>query len=598
MSEFQATVEQQTIIDAPLKSLAVVACPGSGKTATAVRRVAEIRRQLEIAGARGHVALLSFSNIAVDTFRNEYRQLRGRDVESDQVVIQTVDSFLTTFILRPHGYRAMKCSRTPYLVLGSEPFLSSFRFGDSKNPIGLDELAFDLEDGTVVAHRTFKGGGSQRLDAPLTRIAKQKVVDLAKKGAYTHRTGRVWALVLLKNEPRITKALACRFPHILVDEAQDIGPFEGALLDRLSAAGSTISLVGDFHQSIYSFNFANGEYLRKFSSRADVLRLPLTQNRRSVEHIVKAANLLAGTDSTHFRTPPARLTGAYFWRYDLKALPEYMSSWVATLNAAGYAIDEAAILCRGSSLLAKLSTETSQIGRSAAKHFAAAAIEREQAVDISKVFEHCAKGVMAIVSSLPDSFISDVKSMRGGTDMKALRRLMWPLIRTPATGIPRATLAARTSWLAGLKKNLSDWLTLVEQETTFKRELTWSNRVTAADLPKKGPLIAVDIGQHDWSALRCGTVHSAKGEGIPAVMYLTNKGDLDALVAGTNDEEGRIGFVAVTRGRDLLVVAIPSETSDKVITKLKACGFTDLCPEQLVAAAAMIETSETAGVID
>jgi AAA domain len=593
VSEFQATPEQKAIIDAPLKPLSVVACPGSGKTATAVRRVAEVRRRLEIEGSPGHVALLSFSNVAVDTFRDEYRQLRGRDGDSDRVVIQTVDSFLTTFILRPHGSRAMNCTRTPYLVLGTEPFLYNFRFGDFKNPIGLSELAFNLENGDVVVHRRFNNGGVQRLDDALTKAAKQKVAALATKGAYTYGSGRVWALVLLKSEPRITEALARRFPHILVDEAQDIGPFEGALLDRLSAAGSTISLVGDLHQSIYSFNFATGEYHRKFSNRDDVLGLPLTQNRRSVESIVKVANSLAGTDSTHFRTPPARLTGTYFWRYDLKTLPEFMSSWVSVLHAGGYAIDEAAVLCRGSGLLAKLSTETSQIGQSAVKHFAAAAIERERAADISKVLEHCAKGVLSIVSGLPDSFISDLKNMRGGADVKTIRRLMWPLIRTPATGIPLATLAAKSSWLNGLKKNLNDWLALVEQETKFKREPTWNKRVTAAELPKTGPLIGVDIGQHNWSALRCGTVHSAKGEGIPAVMYLTNKGDVDALVAGTGDEEGRIGFVAVTRGRDLLVVAIPSGTSDETIAKLKACGFTESGPAQLAAEA----TSAVASVL-
>lgn len=155
---------------------------------------------------------------------------------------------------------------------------------------------------------------------PLPRL-RSRMLRQAATGAYTYGAGRIWALVLLKNEPRIAKALALRFPHILVDEAQDIGPFEGALLDGLSAAGNTISLVGDFHQSIYSFNFATGEYLRNFTSRADVLKLPLTQNRRSVESIVKAANLLAGTDSTHFRTLPARLTGTYFWRYDLKGSP-------------------------------------------------------------------------------------------------------------------------------------------------------------------------------------------------------------------------------------------------------------------------------------
>ncbi len=78
-------------------------------------------------------------------------------------------------------------------------------------------------------------------------------------------------------------------------------------------------------------------------------------------------------------------------------------------------------------------------------------------------------------------------------------------------------------------------------------------------------------------------------------MYLTNKGDLDALVEGTSDEEGRIGFVAVTRGRDLLVVAIPSATSDETIAKLKARGFTESEPAQLAAAAAAAVVSVLPG---
>lgn len=192
---------------------------------------------------------------------------------------------------------------------------------------------------------------------------------------------------------------------------------------------------------------------------------------------------------------------------------------------------------------------------------------------------------MTIVAGLPDSFLSDVKNIRGNADVKTIRRLMWMLIRSPGVGIPLATLTAQTTWLTGLKANLNEWLTLVEQNTSFKRVPTWNNRVTTAELPKTGPLIAVDFGQHDWSGMRCRTVHSAKGEGIPAVMYLTNKGDLDALVAGTDDEEGRIGFVAITRARDLLVVA-PSETSDEAITKLKARGFMESGPAQLAAAVA------------
>lgn len=584
MSEFEATLEQQAIIAAELKSLAVIACPGSGKTATAVRRLAEVRRRLDETGSRGHVALLSFSNVAVDTFRDEYRQLRGRDGDFDRIVIQTMDSFITSSILRPHGTRAMGCSRTPYLVLGGEPFLASYRFGtDPRKLIGIDDLALDLEDGKIAIHRRFKSGGSNRLDAEHTELAKANIRKLGATGGYTYATGRLWARHLLKKEPRLTLALARRFPHILVDEAQDIGRCEGALLDLLSEAGCTISLIGDFHQSIYGFNFATGEYLRNFAARADVLALPLTQNRRSLESIVQAANSLAGSVSKPFRTAPARPNGAFFWKYDPQALPLLMSAWVTALNASGYSIDEAAVLCRGNGLLAKLSTQSSEVGQSAVKHFATAAIEREQATDISKVLDHCAKGVMTILSGLPHSFIADLKSMRGDTHVQTLRRLVWTLIRTPATGIPLATLSARTGWLKQLKINLEAWLNLVEQTTPFQRQPTWTSRVTARELPQTGPLIGIDIGQNDWSALRCGTVHSAKGEGVSAVMYLTDRDDLKALVNGTSDEEGRIGFVAVTRARDLLVVAIPKGTPADVIEKLKAHGLAESDPAKLAA---------------
>ena len=144
-----------------------------------------------------------------------------------------------------------------------------------------------------------------------------------------------------------------------------------------------------------------------------------------------------------------------------------------------------------------------------------------------------------------------------------------------ATGIPLATLDARSQWLPALKKNLENWLCLVESTTDYRRVVTWISRVKTTKLPDQRPLIAVDFGQNEWSGLRFGTVHSAKGEGIPAVMYLTSKSHLDAMVAGTNTEDGRIGFVAATRARDLLVIAIPSSTAPESITSLESLGLAD-----------------------
>jgi superfamily I DNA/RNA helicase len=88
--------EQQAIVDLPLSPIAVTACAGSGKTKTAVHRLATMRRRY---GGPGLIALLSFSNVAVDTFRREYAALLrslpmiGR---SSAVEIDTVDGFITT----------------------------------------------------------------------------------------------------------------------------------------------------------------------------------------------------------------------------------------------------------------------------------------------------------------------------------------------------------------------------------------------------------------------------------------------------------------------------------------------------------------------
>lgn len=573
MQPFDPTPEQRAIIDAELVSLAVIACPGSGKTTTAVRRLAEIRRRL--AGTRGYAALLSYSNVAVNTFRDEYRLLTGRTGEDDRVVFHTVDSFIATYILRPHGARVMNCGRMPFLVQGNEPFLANYAVGEGKERFGLDRVLLDRrDDGSVVYYRRFKGGGKQELDAETTTVVREQATRLGKVGGYTYTFGRAWALGLLRKEARLAAAMARRFPQILVDEAQDIGSFEAALLDVLASAGSVVSLIGDIHQSIFGFNFATGAYLREFGKRQGVLSLPLSQNRRSLPSIVNFANALAGTESKPHREACDRLSGTFYWRYDGKQLSQFMSAWATALKAERYELGDVAVLCRGNSLLAQVSTGIGEIGHSAAKHFAAAAAAREQRGDIAVALDHCAKGVSLLVEGLSGTFARDLMMLSRVGEMTALRRLVWHLIRDPATGIPLSRLAAKSEWLPALKTNLAGWLDLVEARTVYRRVQSWSHRVKSNKLPD-GPLVATDLGQNEWAGLRFGTVHSVKGEGIPVVMYLTQKANLDSLVAGTKEEDGRIGFVAATRARDLLVVAIPRKTGDDVIKALRGFGLAE-----------------------
>ena len=89
------------------------------------------------------------------------------------------------------------------------------------------------------------------------------------------------------------------FRWILVDEYQDIGPDQYALISAL--AGRTIPdmddklslfAVGDDDQNIYAFNGSSVEFIRRFEKDYGARPAYLTDNYRSTANIIAAANAL------------------------------------------------------------------------------------------------------------------------------------------------------------------------------------------------------------------------------------------------------------------------------------------------------------------
>ena len=89
------------------------------------------------------------------------------------------------------------------------------------------------------------------------------------------------------------------FRWILVDEYQDIGPDQYALISAL--AGRTLSeeddkislfAVGDDDQNIYAFNGSSVEFIRRFEEDYAARPTFLTDNYRSTANIIEAANRL------------------------------------------------------------------------------------------------------------------------------------------------------------------------------------------------------------------------------------------------------------------------------------------------------------------
>ncbi len=115
------------------------------------------------------------------------------------------------------------------------------------------------------------------------------------------RTGRIdfedmlgLAVRMFDEHPETTRRVRERFHAFTVDEYQDVNPLQQALLERWLGGREEICVVGDDHQTVYTFTGASPEHLLTFPQRhpgATIVRLE--ENYRSTPQVLTVANALA-----------------------------------------------------------------------------------------------------------------------------------------------------------------------------------------------------------------------------------------------------------------------------------------------------------------
>lgn len=568
------SAEQQAIIDAPLVPLSVIACAGSGKTRTAVHRLAEVRKRL--GEQRGRVALLSFSNVAVDTFRANY-QVLARDLPAgmgrSRVEIDTLDGFITGNILRPHSHRTMGATQAAYLVTGSEPFLSGFTFNPDKFPINISKMQVGVRHGALYFYYAY----FDQITELGTAYAAGIVERLGRTGAYTHNLGRYWCYRTLREQPAILRALARRYPHILVDESQDIGSLHQAILELLVHAGVQISLIGDPHQGIYEFAGADGKFLDGYRDRAGVAAYSLTRNYRSAPAILMLANKLSARVDTGERSAPETHHGAFFVSYRNTERQQLIDAFQAKVVAAGLKPVESAIVCRSRPLANELAGADAPVGQGLVTGFASAALLRDKRQDYLTSFKTVTGCVVSLLENPPQGLVTMITQPARYPEMRALRREFWNFTRNATTGLPSSTLVADTQWHSLLLVRVKELLEKLHTKFGFAATDNVGRRLARTNLPNAPLATAEDLATGQGVRIRVDTVHQVKGESLDAVLYVAAKDHVLALLAGVDSEVGRIGYVAVTRARNLLWLAVPSNALKELRPRLLASGFQEVC---------------------
>jgi len=280
----------------------------------------------------------------------------------------------------------MKAKQLAYLVNGTENFLKGFSIWNNNIPLCISKLRTEFVD---EKWHFFHAPFEKKVSLDSKEVLK-KLELLGKTGAYTYDLARYWTLRTLVEQPAILNALVLRYPHILIDEAQDVGNLHQIFLEILIEKGVQVSLIGDPYQGIFEFAGADGKFLENYGRRGNVKPLVLSENYRSIPAILEAANNLSARANTPMRECEHERHGAYFIEYDLEDKQAIITTFIKEVISSGLAIEKSAVLCRGTALVEELLDIKNDRGSGVMKGLVQAALLRDKHCDYLGSFKAAA----------------------------------------------------------------------------------------------------------------------------------------------------------------------------------------------------------------
>lgn len=288
--------DEQTMFLEAEGMVVVRACPGSGKTYSVASKLLSYLDGWN----RYHqgIAVLSFTNVASEEiYKKAYLLNNSIGKLGYPHYVGTVDSFINEFIVLRYGYLKTYDKVRPLISL-SDNWKIPYRYWRAechsngcvdnieKFQWGIDNKFYkDKEFVSCKLH------GSARL-----LPCQQYKMMLWRKNIIFQNEVASFAYRLLKEYPIIATAIVERFPVIIIDEAQDTSEEQMAVFDLLTEAGvKSIFLVGNPDQAIYEWRNASPKCFKKKIDEESWKCIELTGNFRSSQHICNATSWFSAT---------------------------------------------------------------------------------------------------------------------------------------------------------------------------------------------------------------------------------------------------------------------------------------------------------------
>lgn len=544
--------KQREIVFDKSGKFVVRACPGSGKTFCVSARLARLILgwQKEYEG----IAAVSFTNVAWQEIEKKYsEEFQLGDRISFPHFLGTIDSFINKYIFLPYGHLVLKCKGRPTLVGEPHGIWTGKYFSDSL----FDNISYKI-DGSFYAINDRVMPPNWVDNVNITRSKK----NINKGGFATQSDANYFAMKILEGFPQIAKAVAFRFPYLIVDEAQDTSEIQMRIIDLLIANGlNEVMLVGDPDQAIFEWNDARPDLLnQKFNDWAN--SIVLNESRRSSQIICNATFNISSLEEVSTAVSEEVKNFEHNPRVILYSdnLPQIVTDFIEECNQIGIAVSEetVAVIYRSKNLINEITgIPEVPFGSSPwtthdnyTKDFAKGKFLYDNG-DFKGGFKAIEKALLKQIRNLPFCSEDTVEEM--------IRKIGFISFKSQIFGF--INLLPKTD------TTLGNWVNATNQILTEK-QLKFQLSITNAG--KNYTFQQVFLNESEKVAdrnYRLGTVHSVKGETFDAtLLILKTKGIgkayktiLNQNVSISDSEELRIAYVGITRPRKILVIAVPNQ---------------------------------------
>lgn len=543
----------------------VVAGAGSGKTRVLTERIAHLIEQEH--ASPYEILCWTFTRKAAGEMRE--RLVNRIGVQAHQITMGTMHAVALQMVRRFGELAGYKPASLTVYGAWEEDFLLK----EVAREIGFLKKSWKVpkKDVDRAFSDYYERGIEPGADDPCRLLFTHFLTRCGENNALTY--GGL-LIVLKRLIPAITTYLRIR--HILVDEVQDIDPLQWSIInDTCSAFSATLFVVGDVDQSIYSFRGAVPEYLVAHQREFDVFHLET--NYRSYTEIVEASNRLIRHNAQRIDKTmrAARASGGPSRVIVEKGLDSAALSDLLTQHIG----ESIVVLARVHALLKKLSNELTDRG---VPH---TYVGRKSALTNSEEFRRYHAFLTLFANPYDNFSFLLVKDLMGldATDY-AMVRVKAVTFKYGMSHFQAWKAVHRDAWeeffrdtdrdppaiLLRLEELLGDQFPLYYEAQRFAME--WFAANPGSTVKDYLDWLATydlqdELSDQQDEGLVLSTIHGAKGLEWPTVIVAgCNEGILpskQAIAADEIEEERRLMYVAMTRARDHLVIAVRPECTEK-----------------------------------